>query len=312
MHIRSNVVLVTIALLCSSTQADENEISLIESLASPNREARYEAIKSISDLKTISSAVASAMFETLRSETTRLSEPAQKDKTVPQKLPKNGDETSLVRVKADPDLFIGKPFYIVGRANLADYWNYQYRNAETTHYSIAFQEADGANERAYLYLEREKGRAFADQLAKNAENGIPSTPLRAKVTLVSGGSRAPDQWDMLELMDIQLLSEDQKKWDPSAFEGILMIVNELKRCDKSAVPAFVEVLLAPPGTGTEQAFQSLALVTVSRMNKTAKSAALTSLKRAERVSKIKDEKARIAKMVAFIDAAGKPKRRDLD
>ena len=292
------------------TFADDDQASRIaELLRSPDRETRFGGINDVKRLSPIPAEVTRAMFDALRAEAIALGEPAQKGREAPESLPRQGDEISLVRVKANPADYIGKTFKIVGVARIADYWNMQYYKSEATHYSIQFSEQGGSEESAFLYLERDRGSAFADQLAKNAENGVRYTPLLATVTLRTSPQRAGDDWNMLELLDVQQLSKDQRSWQSPSFAGIDSIIEQMARCDKSSAPAFVEVIVPAAETTTDKALQALAVMTVAQMNKTAKAAVLPQLKKAERTAKSKEDRERLSRMIAVINSAPKKKGR---
>ena len=301
------IVFFLIAAISSAAQGDDAE--LIESLRSNDREQRFEGIKRVSGLKTIPVDVAAAMFDSLKLEAAFLAEPARKAKVPVEKLPAGGDEVSLARIEADPGQYVGKRFAVVGAAKIASYWNYGYGNAEQQFYSISFREPRRGGGSAHLYLNREYGGTFADQLAKNAEAGFDATAIRATVTLSESRYQGPGSWDMLEVNDIQQLTSDGKAWGIPFFAGIEQLVQELSRCEKEAVPAFVELLLQPGGTARDKAAQGLALRTLMKMNKPAKAAALIQLKKAERLSKVKEERERIRAIITVIDQSSKAQPR---
>jgi len=47
-----------------------------------------------------------------------------------KKVPNLDDETRLVRIKADPDKYIGKSFIISGRLRIDDYYEYPFFSSE--------------------------------------------------------------------------------------------------------------------------------------------------------------------------------------
>lgn len=57
-------------------------------------------------------------------------------------VPIAGDETPLVRLKADPQRYLDRKIIIVGAVSPSSYYNYGYNRAEKTHYSLRFVEVD--------------------------------------------------------------------------------------------------------------------------------------------------------------------------
>jgi hypothetical protein len=67
----------------------------------------------------------------------------------------------LREVRSDPRSFLDKPLNVVGKIELANYYNYGYRDAEPTHYSFELRTADGG---CYAYMEREGAAALRQRL----------------------------------------------------------------------------------------------------------------------------------------------------
>ena len=204
--------------VCALLGGDDTKIA--DDLRSLDREVRYDAIKAVSQLDTIPPTVATAMFDALRLEAAFLAEPAEKPRVAADKLPPlTGDEVSLVRVKANPAQYVGKRFIIVGIAQISDYWNYGYSDAEHSHYSISFTELRSKPDGGLSYGKSslficlsDLGSGFADQLAKNAENGYQHTAVRATVTISPDRNRGEETWDLLELIDVQQMTADRNSW----------------------------------------------------------------------------------------------------
>jgi hypothetical protein len=124
-----------------------------------------------------------------------------------------GDETPLVRLKANPDKFLGKTLITWGVVKLDAYYNYTYCDAMDTHYSLFFREwgkshSEASGTVAYLYLSRATGRGIVDKLVRCEEKygAGACMGLRVKVVLdryypARGG--LAQYWNYLELVDVQ-------------------------------------------------------------------------------------------------------------
>jgi hypothetical protein len=137
------------------------------------------------------------------------------------KVPHQADEIPLARLKANAERYAGKTFIICGGIELDDYYNYAYRGQEDIHQSLRFFEAGETSvfphgEVAHLYLVKKYGDKIMDIVMKKAEEGrgeqAISILVRAKVALTRGWNDR--QWDLLELIDIQRVSEDKTGWGP--------------------------------------------------------------------------------------------------
>src|SRR4051794_39789628 len=91
-------------------------------------------------------------------------------------IPHLDDETSIVRIKANPEKYVGKTFIISGAIQISDYYNYFYRNAKLTHYSLRFVESgttignvEIGTETCSIYLRKNIGAAIVDMITKSEE-----------------------------------------------------------------------------------------------------------------------------------------------
>lgn len=147
-----------------------------------------------------------------------------------------GDETRLVRLKADPPAYVGKTITICGGIRIHDYYNYSYRGRERSHYSLAFEESGDSPRKlggddCHLYLLRKYGGSIVETLAKFAEEKGNSTALklaRVKVKLLPEyyGTK---QWDMLEVVDVQFFDKQKSEWQPWIVEPILAEEQRLEK-----------------------------------------------------------------------------------
>ena len=136
-----------------------------------------------------------------------------------------GDETPLVRVKANPDKFLGKTIITWGVVTLSNYYNFTYQGAEDTHYSLRFFEWGKMHDEltgteANLYLLRANGHSIVDQLVKCQETYGPGRGVGMRVKVVldryrPGGGLAR-YWDCLELVDVQYAdpATGYTRWGP--------------------------------------------------------------------------------------------------
>lgn len=138
------------------------------------------------------------------------------------KIPHLKDETQIIQIKTDPEAFLDKDVVLCGGLLIDDYYNFAYRDAVRTHYSLSFREvgatqSDLSAERYHLYLPRDIGKKIADQLIANAKeygNGPSLDLVRVRVRLDPGRYFEDRQWNMLEVSDLQFASDDFKSWKP--------------------------------------------------------------------------------------------------
>jgi len=129
-----------------------------------------------------------------------------------------GDETPLSAINARATNFIDKAFVLYGGAGISDYYNWQWRDAKETHFSIAFREVnDGrAGATASLFLLRGPGEDFADALIEASKRSAHRR-VRLKAT-IPGNRYDPDSGQiMAEILDWQFLMPDGT-WGPWASE----------------------------------------------------------------------------------------------
>lgn len=135
------------------------------------------------------------------------------------KIPRDGTETSLIRVKAEPRKHFGPAaFKIVGGVEIDDYYNYGYQHRERDFYSLKFREAgehyrDDLGDRAQLYLSRKTGEKIVEKLAALHEKDKRGmTLIRTSVKLNAQKYASDKQWDMLEVDDVQFFDPETFEW----------------------------------------------------------------------------------------------------
>jgi hypothetical protein len=138
------------------------------------------------------------------------------DDPKPAKLPLTGAELSFNRLRAEKASFIDHEFTICVRAEVRDYFNYGYRNAAGTHYSLSVAEVedDGTVARdrpADAWMSRTTGKALVERiLATKRDDASATYHLRCK--LDSRRYRELDNPVMIEVLDWQALEPGGKSW----------------------------------------------------------------------------------------------------
>jgi hypothetical protein len=132
-----------------------------------------------------------------------------------QLVPHLPDETTLIRLKADPEAFVGKTFILCGDMWVANYYNFNYVYAQSTHYSFRFWECGKTwgDRREYVsaYLRRDVGKRIADELVRSQEESGASVACRIKGTILPGDAI---QWNSIEILDVQFLNAGGDDWEP--------------------------------------------------------------------------------------------------
>ena len=136
-------------------------------------------------------------------------------------VPHHDDETKLIRLKTDPDAFVGKTFILCGSVLATNYYNYDYRSSQSSHYSFRFRQSgrtweDETDEEVTGYLERNRGRPIADRVIEVQEKQNAWKACRIKGTILPGGS---ERWDTIEILDIQFLNSAGDDWGSWMLSG---------------------------------------------------------------------------------------------
>ncbi len=133
-----------------------------------------------------------------------------------------GDETPLVQVKAEPRKFVGKPFVMTGAIEVSDYYNMAYSEAANSHYSFDFQEAIAPRklgEDCSIYLKRSIGEKIVERIILKTKDGDRAR-IRVKVVMDPPRFRDDgDDWQMLELLDVQFSAAGGEEWGPWVIEA---------------------------------------------------------------------------------------------
>lgn len=147
-----------------------------------------------------------------------------------KKVPFEGDEVTLVDIKANSKNFVGKQFVICGGIHIDDFFNWEYDNAVHTHNSIRFRQVGKdsrlTREDAHLYLLRKGGAPIIEKLVAAEKNnpGVGFFLVRARVAILPD-RYDPDAWNYFELLDIQFITKNWKGWQ----KGVLAQIEEEKQ-----------------------------------------------------------------------------------
>ena len=117
----------------SQSREEADVSSRVARLASPDRTGGHAAAVSLQRVKLLPESAIEPIISYLKFEV----EQAMVPNTVPNgndddrldSLPVVGDETTLVRIKANPDQYINKPFIVAGGLKIANYYNFGFRQA---------------------------------------------------------------------------------------------------------------------------------------------------------------------------------------
>jgi hypothetical protein len=161
-----------------------------------------------------------------------------------------GEEVSLVRLKGNPQDYIGKEFILCGGVAISDYYNYGFSKAASTHYSYRFYQVDkdvkvASNELVHVYLAKSLGKAFSEKVTQVMEGGANAMLIRLRcyVDPERIGSNHDEILSHIEIRDWQS-ADDSGGWNPWAFSGIFRGYAQIRRIGLPAVPALTDIILS--------------------------------------------------------------------
>jgi len=132
-----------------------------------------------------------------------------------------GDETHIAEIRTYPTKYLEKPIILVGVVDTANYYNFGYENASTTHYSLKFTEStEDVKSLGDLdvYASRKFAKPLVDAiLGVESKGGALLVRLEVKVTARSFQRR--DFQEAVELVDWQLPNESKSGWSPWYFKS---------------------------------------------------------------------------------------------
>jgi len=152
-----------------------------------------------------------------------------------------GDETLAARVKASPRDYLNRTIVMTGGIRIHDYYNWGYKDAQESHYSLRFQEVisdppQKLGDDCTLYLNRKLGGNAAKQIVdKIIESTTNSDWKRIRVKVMLDASRFEDHgWDLLEVLDVQFATRDGKEWEPWIMDALKEKQREARLADDKA------------------------------------------------------------------------------
>ena len=134
-------------------------------------------------------------------------------------VPVVGDETPLVKVKANPRDYIDKPFILVGALSVTDHYAGRYSEAKASRVSLCLDElradASRTGDIIDLYVSRSFSKALVDAVTETTEKGYAGKLVRVRATIVRDryDDKAPAQ---AELLDWQFSNAARTGWQPWA------------------------------------------------------------------------------------------------
>jgi hypothetical protein len=134
-----------------------------------------------------------------------------------ESIPLIGDETNLVLVKAKPQNYVDKPFFICGIVRSGNGFLFAYTDAKPTHYCLYFDSLNSKGQRGQdcsLFARRNMGDDIIKILAKLDEQKVHLL-MRFKVTISSHYVKTfDDAADQYEVLDWKFYDGTNKKWGP--------------------------------------------------------------------------------------------------
>ncbi len=135
-------------------------------------------------------------------------------------IPFVGDETSILEIKADPRKFLWQPIVICGIVTVQNYYNFEYTDASSTHFSLAFIELTKGlkqGESFTVYARRDLAGPLVSKILQVQKDAPRSRqPARLSVVITTR-SFSPDAsfCNDAELMDWQFPDAARTGWDES-------------------------------------------------------------------------------------------------
>lgn len=250
---RRHLPLVAFAFIAHVAHADEGDISKVAAgLSSAQRDERFAAIVQVEALPTVPGELAEPLLGFVRREAEySLSAPETKGPGRDIKsLAMTGEEVSLVRLKGNPQDYIGKDFVLCGGVATSDYYNFGYSEANQTHYSYRFFQVDkdmkvASNESAHVYLPKSIGKGFAERVTQVMEGGANAmvVRLRCRVDPRRIGSDHEQILSHIGIVD-WAYANPEGGWKPWAFDGLTRGFAQLKRVGVPAVAGLAAIILS--------------------------------------------------------------------
>lgn len=212
----------------------------------------------------------------------------------PHKEAFGSDFTELKRIQTAPPQFVDRPCTVYGVIEPDDDYKLGYRNAEKTHYSLAFTELTDPTtqgQRTQVYLGRRVGKGVMEALEATTQK---RAVVRALVSIDGSRHEGEDSWETLELLDLQFLDDDGKDWQPSVFGGVRTAVTVIAKSDTRVGQSLCDVLTS---NSESEAMKQVAIQALKAAPNATKRAAAPKLLAAHRNPKHQAQRAWIAEGV---------------
>jgi hypothetical protein len=166
-----------------------------------------------------------------------------------------GEATTLTRIRANPERYIDKPFYLIGLLTIGNLYASGFEDASDDYYALNFlpvnKEAKTTGEDRTVYLSRFMGKVLVERITRADEATAHGAPLvRLKCRIDSWRyEKLSDAIYNIRIVDWQAPAKGGKDWDLSAFAGIDAGYMLLMKCGKTGVHKCVDLIMS------EQEFQ---------------------------------------------------------
>ena len=226
---------------------------LLDGLRSEQQAVRVDAAKSLA-ARDIPEGAVPAILEFISLEIAELPGNRPREKRLPIKsVPFMGNETRLVRIKADSQSYRGQTFLLVGSVEPSSYYNFGYDDAESTFFALRLREIDKAakwtGETVHLYVPRTFSHFLVDRIVRSKEEGASGLLVRAKATIDPARYEGAASWDLMEMVDWQFLDPKKNEWKPWALEGLALGLALLAKLNE--VEALLNLVSAEVSHGPE-------------------------------------------------------------
>jgi|GEM_PF-4886085 hypothetical protein len=268
--------------------ADESPEILARKLVSPNRAERLQAAEKLYASTTLPKECAEEVVEFTRLEYSHVLTGAVE---IPDKLPaviKPGAVTRLSQIKANPADYLGKSFTVCGRIEVSDSWYGTYSSEHF--YSLTFFELDkdgtdiDVSNLVHFYLPRKYGRNMVDAVQKTESN--KTSFVRIAGTLSKANYKEPEDWDQLEVEDIQFLDK-KGGWQPPYLSGLKLSGDLLGMAAKSNPDAMLPLVIAPKGGELDETLRKVAATNILALDLKTRKPLATKVMQA--AAKVKDK-----------------------
>ncbi len=240
---------------------DSKPAELVPLLVSSDRAERHEAAESLLKLPSVPESALPNIVQYLKLEVSQAmipnARPVRGDATILEKLPIEGDEISVARIKANPAQYFERPFILAGAVGISDYYNYGYDRAQDSYYSfrLAVAAKDGQlSENVPLYMPRFKGAALAERITRTHEqrsNVGMAVRLRCVIHQERTEGNIAHAAESIEVTDWQVLAKGHQSWMPWTFQSIGLGYALMFKAGKASTAACLDLIMG------EQEFQDL-------------------------------------------------------